>query len=290
MDEVATPQSVSNRSHEGDYCEIQSIKSDNDADFGLPQNSRTNYEAKTAVINGPKNSDFKKKKLQKRKKKKMSNRLRSMFRGPPAAGGRVTPTDISEERFEPPTPRYVFNNGDNLQMKTIRESGLSDDDVGSTTKNSSLSYSNPAFTRSYVEEEDHRTNKRAYDSNIYSVNSAGNPVPITIESECDDGDEAHLQNCNKTHTKDKKLFTGSAFSSSKVKCCKCGPPIFHKNGKVYSLWKKTFQPDSFGMSVWMLIITLGFLFNTWSIPLRSSFFTGDLDLNINVCVSVVQYN
>lgn len=114
----------------------------------------------------------------------------------------VTPdtSQQSDSRFLDPEKSSSSQRDDSIAMQTI---DVTEANKGASGIFRTSRYTNPAYVPRYSDSEDQPTqdgsetqkNYRAYDSGIYSVNSAGNPVPITIEESGPADDSSSGKNC-----------------------------------------------------------------------------------------------
>ncbi|XP_076814198.1 uncharacterized protein LOC143460531 isoform X1 [Clavelina lepadiformis] len=106
--------------------------------------------------------------------------------------------------------------------------------------------------------------RNVYEAGIYSVNSAGDPVPITIEESRNDIDLISVSGEESDDDiADSKVQLQPKFIFSKFAC--------NLKQTAAAIWRKTYQPDSDFIYYWLFLVTLAVLYNLWVIPLRAGF-------------------
>lgn len=271
--------------------EISSLPSDDEGD--RIQTQQVNGKTIEQSHGIAKKSDQQHIKKPRKSNQRLSRKLWKVFatQSSTPPGGKVTPVDESENA--PSSPAIIAFSKQSMKAATIKSSSefKSQNDSSkvkrteTTIKNMSH-HDNPVFIPSSIEEGPElmpNHGKRSYQAAIHSVNSAGRPVPITIEeSENDDDtadensrvDDEYQANSHRISSETPPVPSASAIFPRYTFCC------FSTNREnqitvfVKKLWQKSYLPSSTIIFIWLCIVTAAFLYNLWTIPLRATFLTG----------------
>lgn len=274
--------------------EITSLPSEDEGDNNQPHKANGKaIEQSNDITNKPDQSHVKKpRKSNQRLSRKLWRVFATQSSTPP--GGKVTPIDEKEDT--PPSPAIVAFSKHSMKtaiVKSSREFRSQSDSSDVTgkdiaTKNMSH-YDNPVFIPSPMTEPPDgsefrsKPGRRSYQAAIHSVNSAGRPVPITIEeSENDDEtanessgvNDGYQANSDRMASETPPGPSASAIFPRYTFCCFSSNQGNQCATFVQKLWRKSYLPSSTVVFVWLCIVSAAFLYNLWTIPLRATFLSG----------------
>lgn len=291
-----------------DGWEVQSLESEdgdkNKKDSNVNENTSSTSSSKKRLTSG--SSRRRKRSHDKGRGHYLTRSLWRVFSNPGSTppGGRVTPEDSG-----PASPKKAFGRRsskrtDELIMKTISDYGSRNKSLNNSAQNLPTQdnngnvshYFNPSYIPTYLDEDDDLSsnslrsrNRHSYQAQIYSVNSAGNPVPITIEESENEDDGEHFRDYEKSPdsvTDDVALQESSPDENASRNCgqngCCFGLIPKTTSSKICRLfrpiWYTTYRPDSSAIFYWLLVVTICYLYNLWTIPLRATFYEGIVQL------------